>query len=519
MQTTALSARAVREALDGLKDRRLRERYHDDPVLWAKDMLGEEEGTLWSQQREVAMSVVHNNSTAVKAGHGVGKTRLVAVLICWWVDTRFPDCYVASTAPSTAQISGAVWREIRHLRDVISKRYEKGLVDHKLPGKIGGDDVWKDPVTGMKLGEGRKPPDNLGGDSFQGIHGTVLAVGDEACALSEELIDALGNITTNDTSRRILIANPTIPSSYFASLFKKDAKNWNKMTISVLNSPNFTGEPMPELAKKNLTTPQFVEQKKLEYGEDSARFRSRVLGEFANDNETALITAEDISVAVKTEIDEHVRPMLGVDVARYGADRTVVYSCAGGKVRYVDSWGKLDLVQSAEKVHELALKTGAHTIAVDCDGNGGGLFDVLVHNGERRYDLVEVHGGSSSPDYHKWHNFRAYMWDMFGTRCRQGLIDIDPEDIDLQDELQSVEYKFNDATGGLVLESKTDLKKRIGRSPDLADAAIYATLSQIDLDGVAPDAKVYESSDDILGEEYDFLEEMTNDFGFGTGGF
>lgn len=515
MRTTSLNARAVEYALKDQRDRRLRERYVTDPVLWAKDMLGEEEGTLWSQQRDVAMSVVNNNSTAVKAGHGVGKTRLVAVLICWWVDTRFPDCYVVSTAPSTAQISGAVWREIRHLRDVIAARYEKGLVDHKLPGKIGGDDVWKDPISGVKLGEGRKPPDNLGGNSFQGIHGTVLAIGDEACALSGELIDALGNITTNDTSRRVLIANPTEPASYFASIFKKEMKNWSRMTISVLNSPNFTGEPMPALARKNLTTPQFVEQKKLEYGENSARFRSRVLGEFANDNESNLISPEDVAAAVATEIDDNVRPTLGVDVARYGADRTVVYCNTAGRVRFLDSWGKLDLVESAERVNRLALGSGAATVAVDCDGNGGGLFDVLMHLPERGYSLVEVHGGSSSPDFHRWHNFRAYVWDMFGKRCRDGLIDLDHEDIDLHDELQSVSYKFNDATGGLVLESKTDLKKRIGKSPDLADAAIYSTITNLDIESVAPDGKEYEHPDDIIGELPDYLEEMSNDFGLG----
>ena len=49
---------------------------------WAQYMLGTDEGTLWSKQREIARAVVENNSTAVKAGH-VGKSRLMAVLICW----------------------------------------------------------------------------------------------------------------------------------------------------------------------------------------------------------------------------------------------------------------------------------------------------------------------------------------------------------------------------------------------------------------------------------------------------
>ena len=87
----------------------------------------------------------------------------------------------------------------------------------------------------------------------------------------------MANITTNEASRRVLIANPTDPMSYLGKIFKEEMENWKRMSISVLESPNFTGEPMPPNVLQKLTGPSYVEQKKQEYGEDSARFKARVL--------------------------------------------------------------------------------------------------------------------------------------------------------------------------------------------------------------------------------------------------
>ena len=131
----------VNEEIDAQK---LRATYKDNPVLWAKNVAGVH---LWSAQAEVAMSVAQNEDIAVKAGHGVGKSFLAALLICWWVDTRYPDCFVASTAPSTAQIGAIVWREINLLRSKIELRYKQGLTDHKLPGYVTSDAVWKTDLS------------------------------------------------------------------------------------------------------------------------------------------------------------------------------------------------------------------------------------------------------------------------------------------------------------------------------------------------------------------------------------
>ena len=109
-------------AFSRLEERRAKMRYFNDPVLWANDYLGIKP---WSKQGEVAMSLVDHKNVLVKAGHGVGKSWLAGLLICWWVDTRWDlpgGCFVVSTAPSTKQINAIVWREVRRFYNLAKQR-------------------------------------------------------------------------------------------------------------------------------------------------------------------------------------------------------------------------------------------------------------------------------------------------------------------------------------------------------------------------------------------------------------
>ena len=452
--------------------------YFNDPAAWAEYMLGVK---LWSKQREIAESVVHNKNVAVKAGHGVGKSFLVAVLACWWVDTRYPDVRVATTAPSVQQIGAIVWNEIRKMKALIERRYKEGKVDHILPGNINSDlkdNQWKG-ADGQSIAFGKKPPENKEDDAFQGIHdGGVLAIGDEACGLSNEIIDALSNITSNEGSRRILIANPTNPASYFASLFRED-KGWTLHTISVFDSPNFTDEKyeMTAEALEKLSGPTYAEDKAKEYGIDSARYKARVLGEFAFDMGNSLITEPDLAIGWDTVIvpSTDTRPVLGVDVARMGEDKTVIYKNHDGHVRYYNSWGKQDSIQTANEIHKAAMETGAAEVRIDASGMGGPICDQVVALSEGAYSVIQMIGQASSPDRRKWHNARAHWYDEFRRRVRSGEFDFPNADEDdtVNDELMSIEYKFF-PYGGLLIESKDDMRKRGMKSPDHADALIYA---------------------------------------------
>lgn len=485
-------------------------KYFSDPVLWANDYLGIRP---WSAQAKVAMSLVDNKNVVVKAGHEVGKSWLAGLLICWWVDTRWDlpgGCFVVSTAPSTRQINAIVWREVRKFANLSKKRYAEGKIDHPLPGYITSDAHWRLP-DGIELGYGAKPADSAdkdsGNDSMSGIHARyVLAVGDEAVGLSKGLIGDLANITSNATSRRFLVCNPTNPLSYVASIFKNEMNNWATHTISVFDSPNFHGrgvcdperckdydehqkmepyEGFPDEVRETLVDQSYVdgiieENGGVGVGEKSPTYQSRVLGEFAWDMGFTLIRPEDIAVGLDCEITPSLEtmPVLGVDVSRSKAgDKNTVYKWHDGKLRFVDDWNEPNAIKTAERVDRLARAHAVSQVRIDGVGLGGAIADYIRELAEDRYEVIEILGGNSSPDVNRWYNFRAWSWWSFQDRLSKELIDIDGDDERLQEQLLGVEIKKR--TGGrdsILLESKEDMRRRGVTSPDYADAAVYASV-------------------------------------------
>lgn len=492
-------------ALSQIEKRREKLKYFSNPVLWAEEYLGIKP---WSAQAEVAMSVVDNKNVVVKAGHEVGKSWLAGLLICWWVDTRWDlpgGCFVVSTAPSTRQINAIVWREVRKFHNLAKKRFNEGLVDHPLPGYVTSDAHWRLP-DGIELGYGAKPADSAdkesGNDSMSGIHARyVLAVGDEAVGLSKGLIGDLANITSNATSRRFLICNPTNPLSYVASIFKRQLKGWKTHTISVFDSPNFHGrgvcnadscknweehqkmepyEGFPVEVLETLVDQTYVDDMAEEHGVDSPTYISRVTGEFAWDMGFTLIRPEDIAKSLDCEIvpDYDSIPRLGVDVSRSKrGDKNTVYKWHDGRLRFVDDWNDPDAMATAERIHNHAMALAVKEVRIDGQGLGGPIADRIRMLAQGQYEVFEILGNDPSPDIDRWQNFRAWSWWDLQDRMSKNLVDIDPEDEKLQEQLMGVEIKKR-TTGrnNILLESKEEMAKRGIHSPDHADAAVYAAV-------------------------------------------
>ncbi|MFF2388886.1 hypothetical protein [Agromyces sp. NPDC058104] len=565
-----------------------RERYKTDPVLWGKDVLGVD---IWEKQVDIAMDLAcgDKKSIAVRAGHGVGKSFIAAFLVCWWIDTHpIQRVFVASTAPSADQVGAILWREIRKFWSLSHKRYaeylravengeETDMPDHPLPGRITGDNKWKDDL-GNLIGHGRKPPDNKE-DSFQGIHdGYVLAIGDEACGLLGNMIDDLSNITSNAKSRRLLIGNPTNPRSRFGEIFLDDTPRtftdeetgeektatlqdvWSLHHISVLDSPNFHGGGickcerhrgmprglgMPAEALENLTDLSYVVEKKAEYGEDSSRYKARVLGEFAYDEGNNLFTDDILGKGFDAKVfteGEGTTVWLGMDVARsINGDWSYLYSFTqgelyelddetaaplrlsneiGGKLRLVDRWRGVPLVDTisaegekqvgqATLVHQHALNLGASEVRVDSGGLGVGFIDGLKKLAWGHYRVIEMQSGGPTPDSRAWHRNRDYQFDHLAKRMQAGLIDIDRLDKVLVQQLGDITYEFIDPHGAMKIESKREMKKRGVKSPDAADAAWYAAADLRHLDGPQDGDTVHTDPNDVVerGMESGFYDD------------
>lgn len=558
-----------------------RAKYFDDVALWAKNMLGID---LWYKQVEIADDIAlgKKKSVAVRAGHGVGKSFLAGILASWWIDTRpIQYVFVASTAPSADQVGAILWREIRNNWMVSHHRYkefrrltERGqdtgnLPDHALPGRITQDNKWKDDL-GNLIGQGRKPPDNKE-DSFQGIHAEyVLAIGDEACGLRENMIDDLSNITSNEKSRRLLIGNPTNPRSRFGDIFsdklnddgQKISAAWSLHHISVLDSPNFHGrrpedmDPenpyescechpdvdkglgMDEHALASLTDQGYVDEKRMEYGDSSARFKARVLGQFAFDagnnlfSEYLMGKARD-AVCYIDYSDEATTVVLGIDVARSETgDWTYVYSytsgtmyvlddetgektkvgdAPGGKLRFVAKYRGVpltDIYDEEDKLvrgqatlfHQHALELGASEIRIDSGGLGVGAIDGLKFLNRGQYKIAEMQSGGPTPDGRSWNRNRDYQFDQMSKRFKAGLVDVDPQDFILITQLEDITYNFIDPHGAMQIESKDSMKKRGVKSPDAADAAWYACADLTHLQGPQDGDVIVKSAADVIRE-------------------
>jgi hypothetical protein len=184
-----------------------------------------------------------------------------------------------------------------------------------------------------------------------------------------------------------------------------------------------------------------------------------------------------------------------------------VYEYHSGRVRIQDQWAKMDTVDTSERVDSMARRLGVSDVRVDGVGVGAGVYDQLARlaqnpDGTTEYRVVGMIGNASSPDLHKWVNARAWWYDTMREKMARGKLDIDFEDRNLKEELEGIQYKFGKSYGAIQIESKDEMLARGVKSPDFADAAMYAC-ADLPIDPEHPLADV------PLGEAFQLgLEEM-----------
>lgn len=428
--------------------------YVADPQAWAGDKLG---AFLWSKQREIFESVVANRRTAVKSCHGAGKSWSAGALAAWWIDTHAPgEAIVVSTAPTYKQVHAVLWEEIR-------KQHRTG----HLPGTVLQTDEWK--IGDVLVGMGRKPADH-DAHGFQGIHRRyVLAILDEACGIPAALWNAVEAITTNEDCRILAIGNPDDPATEFGNVCKPGS-GWNVLQISSFDTPNLSGEHVPDYMRPLLPSKTWVDDAAKRWGTESPVYLSKVLGEFPETSENTLIPARYITAAQQRDLEPAQPVRLGVDVARFGTDRSVVTRLSGGVARVLASWGKTATTETTGQVIDIARREGAEQIRVDGVGVGGGVVDRLLELG---WPAVDMQAGQGALDPVMFLNARAEWYWALRQRFEDGDIDLDPLDDELASQLAALRYKFT-SRGQIVIESKDDMRKRGMPSPDRADSLMLA---------------------------------------------
>jgi hypothetical protein len=478
--------------------------YTDDPVGWI-----ERHTFIWSKQKEICEAVRDHRFTAVRSCHGSGKSYIAAWIICWWLATH-EDAMVVTSAPSQNQVKNILWKEINRAKEKVG-----------LPGYITRSEIpeWKDD-SGEVVAWGRKPADYADPDkamtAFQGVHAKhVLVLLDEGSGIPDWLATAAENLVTNEHSRVLIIGNPDNPSSYFARM-SKPASGYHRIRIRAWDLPAYTDEYVPEEVADVLTGKLWVEERRKRWGEGSMFWTSKVEAEFPDVAEDILFTPAILARGIRTDLSSNAatkrRGTGGLDVARMGQDETVMYVNKYGYVRIKDRWGKLDTMQTVERFcsHYPDNNPGAApTYHIDVTGGlGAGPYDRLKQLG---YPVLEFNFGGGPLDKTRFKNRRAEAYYEAMEACQDGRVDLDELDEELQRELMEHRYKTN-STGLIQIEAKEDVAKRLGRSPDRADAFVMALQSAADWQR-ALNAGVYERTgvDDRPKDREPSAEELVAD--------
>lgn len=427
-------------------------RLRDNPVEFVKRVLKAEPDP-W--QVEALNALATNKRVAIRSCHGVGKTALESWSTLWFLMTRYRPKIIC-TAPTAHQ-----------LRNVLMGELNKWLRQSPLLTEL--FDVQKtsirlraDPENWCVLARSANRPENIAGFHSQ----SILFVIDEASGVDDEIFEAIQGALTTSDAKLLICGNPTRNTGFFRDAFFNDRDSYFTMKVSYTDSPRVTKDYSERMIKS--------------YGIDSNVVRVRVLGEFPTSESDGLIALELIEAAVNRELEPIGELVIGVDVARFGDDETVIQPRIGDVALNSIVYRKADLMTTCgrivRRVQELlsTYKLGHATINVDDDGVGGGVTDRLREVFREKNLRVEVnpcHNGGKARDKH-YRNWAAETWFNLRDRFVSGNISI-PRDEVLTAQLSTRKYRLS-SDDRLQLEPKPDYKKRTGRSPDRADALVLA---------------------------------------------
>lgn len=472
------------------------------PDIYAKERLGLD---LTEAQIEILFSVLRNRRTAVKAHHSLGKTFIAAVALLWWI-----DCWHAHigyvTAPTWGQALGLTFKQAKRL--AMLNRLEFDILDS---GLIRDKDKFKQTERFIKALNAEN------GEGFQGEHtAPILIVIEEAVGVPNYIFDASEGLMTHPDCRILEIANPTDDGTQFGD--HCELPSYEVFSYSALHHPNINAElhcqpPAYEAAvrlqwlyemldkeceevdtksedcfefyaieevKRALDGQPVTAKSRKCYYKPTAFFQGRVLGEFPTEASNKVIPSGWLkTLPILTLVNSHTL-QIGCDVARFGDDRTTIVTRCGSVALLAKELRKFDNIAITDAVKEtvkavirlLNLPPGfTKRILISIDTTGGlgtGPYDQLKSEG---YNVQAVNSSEKAKNDVMYKNVRSELWFDVRDRVKEKNVDLSRIDMDirrrLEKELAVPMYKV--VGGKKVVEDKSEIKKRLGASPDLAD--------------------------------------------------
>lgn len=393
--------------------------------------------------RDMAPTGAH---VSVASGRGIGKSTVMAWLAMWHTLFR-TDCKTVVTSPSASQLSDVVWPEIAKWHKILPSFLRNDLVI--LRSRVVHA---RDPKNRFVVARTARK-DNP--EALQGIRATnTLYMIDEASGVDEQIFITAKGSLTNPQSRILLCSNPTRAEGFFFDSHHKAgiAEQWVKHNFSSIDS--------------TLVERSWIEEMHA-YGEDHPYWKILVLGQFPSASADILIPYHLIERALSNATIPAGLRIAGLDIARFGDDRSALVIRQGNAVTHISFWSGYSIPETVKRA--LSMAPLFDIICVDEIGVGGGAVDLLSLQGQVRVVPVNVSRSSTDPQFAR---LRDQLW--FATR--DWLAQSDPVAFLSQEhkhrlagELAAVRFEYNQS-GKIKVESKEDMKTRLHYSPDIADA-------------------------------------------------
>lgn len=443
-------------------------------VLWAfpwgsgnlKEYAGPQDwqAKILKEIRDGLLSPGHAIQKAVASGHGIGKSALVAWIILWAIST-FEDSRGTITANTDTQLRTKTWPELAKWYNLfIAKHWFVYTATSLFSREKAHEKTWRIDMV---------PWDETNPEAFAGLHNQgrrILLIFDEASAIHDSIWTTSEGALTDPNTEILwfVFGNPTRNTGRFYDCFHALRHRWNPEHIDSRSVP--------------LTNKEQIEKWIKDYGDDSDFVRVRVKGLFPKAEPDTLIPLDWIEAAmVRLIAPEQSRgPVtLGVDVARYGDDDTVICPKSGRQTLDICRVHGYDTMQVTGMVKQVCKELKVNEIHVDVIGLGAGVVDKL---NEDNYNVVGVNSSEKAMDEEAFVNTRAEMW----YAARESLNPNNPacmalpHDDSLAGDLSSIKIMPPDSRGRKRIEPKEKTKERLGHSPDAGDAyamAVYKSYS------------------------------------------
>lgn len=470
----------------------------------------------WYRQEEIARALVRYKNVVVATGNAVGKSYLAAGLVCWWLYTR-PRSQVVVTAPSQTLLGTVLFKEIR-------AAIHSSKLGIPLTGRITTSPQVSPQILEIGPGWGAIGIATRGVERLSGQHNPqLLQVVDEASGVLPDIWEALNS---QNPQKRVIFGNPLSAGTEFHRLWLRGQREAadpsipdSQKTVSIKIPSTDSPDIHLERSSRGLADRGFLREAERDWGKDTPLWLSHVLAEFPRETAYSLIPFDwiDRCFSVVLPTKRYGFNRLAIDLsAGVGADRTVLVVGDDVGIRHLESSSFMGLAGAATHAAELCrrFQIRSEHVTYDASGIGRDLPDQLrLHgitsaipyvgsaSGASRNGMAfaNLRSGSAwkirsrfDPSYRKPQSFdldrEAEIEEL--QRCDvPWLRGVDlgskpgepeppysmPLDVvglhheSLREELGALRYKPGLRIG---LESKDELTKKLGRSPDLADALL-----------------------------------------------